>query len=39
VKAANPTRGYRGRYGSDTGSWTTDRFVVAVYQSLKGSRL
>jgi glyoxylase-like metal-dependent hydrolase (beta-lactamase superfamily II) len=38
VKAANPTRGYRGRYGSDTGPWTTDMFVEAVYQSLKGAR-
>jgi glyoxylase-like metal-dependent hydrolase (beta-lactamase superfamily II) len=37
VKAANPTRGYRGRYSNDTGSWTTDMFVEAVYQSLKGS--
>jgi glyoxylase-like metal-dependent hydrolase (beta-lactamase superfamily II) len=37
VKAANPARGYRGRYGNDTGQWTTDRFVEAVYQSLKGS--
>ena len=27
VKAANPTRGYRGRYGHDTGPWTTDLFV------------
>ena len=38
VKAANPTRGYRGRYGSDTGPWTTDMFVEAVYQSLKASK-
>jgi glyoxylase-like metal-dependent hydrolase (beta-lactamase superfamily II) len=38
VKAANPTRGYRGRYGNDSGSWTTDMFVEAVYRSLKGSR-
>jgi hypothetical protein len=38
VKAANPTRGYRGRYGHDTGPWTTDMFVDAVYRSLKGSR-
>jgi glyoxylase-like metal-dependent hydrolase (beta-lactamase superfamily II) len=37
VKAANPTRGYRGRYGHDTGPWTTDMFVEAIYQSLKGS--
>ena len=34
VKAANPTRGFRGRYGSDTGEWTTDMFVEAVYRSL-----
>jgi cyclase len=34
VKAANPTRGYRGRYGSD--SQQNDMFVEAVYQSLKG---
>jgi cyclase len=38
VKRANPTRGYRGRYGTDTGPWTTDMFVEAVYESLKGSR-
>jgi cyclase len=31
VKAANPTRGYRGRFGSDTGPWTTDMFVEAIY--------
>jgi cyclase len=34
VKAANPTKGYRGRYGSDTGQWTTDSFVEAVYDGL-----
>lgn len=34
VKAANPTRGFRGRYGSETGEWTTDMFVEAVYRSL-----
>jgi cyclase len=38
VQAANPTRGYRGRYGNDTGPWTTDMFVEAVYQSVKGSQ-
>jgi cyclase len=38
VKAANPTRGYRGRYGSDSGPWTTDMFVETVYRNLKGSR-
>jgi hypothetical protein len=34
VKAANPTKGYRGRYGSDKGDWTTDKFVEAVYNGL-----
>jgi cyclase len=38
VKAADPTRGYRGRYGADTGAWTTAMFVEAVYQSLKGAK-
>jgi cyclase len=33
VKAANPAKGYRGRYGSDSG-WTTDMFVEAVYNGL-----
>ncbi len=35
VEAANPTEGYRERYGSDSGSWTTEMFVEAVYNSLK----
>ena len=35
VKAANPTAGYRKRWGSDTGSWTTDMFVEAIYNGLK----
>ena len=37
VKAANPTLGYRGRYGSDTGPWTTDMFVEAIYNGLRGA--
>jgi glyoxylase-like metal-dependent hydrolase (beta-lactamase superfamily II) len=37
VKAANPTQGYRHRYGSDTGGWTTDRFVEAVDQEFRSS--
>jgi hypothetical protein len=32
VKAAKPTLDYDTRY--DDPSWTTDRFVTAVYQSL-----
>jgi len=34
VKAASPARGYIRRYGSDSGSWTTNDFVEAVYRSL-----
>ena len=34
VKAANPTQGYRARYGADSGPWTTDMFVEAVYRNL-----
>ena len=34
VKAARPTRDYDSRYGSASGSWTTDMFVEAVYRSL-----
>jgi cyclase len=34
VKAANPTEGYRRRYGADSGAWTTDLFVEAVYKNL-----
>jgi glyoxylase-like metal-dependent hydrolase (beta-lactamase superfamily II) len=38
VKDANPTRGYRGRFGKDTGPWTTDMFVEAIFNGLKRSR-
>jgi cyclase len=38
VKRANPTRPYRSRYGSDSGPWTTDMFVEAVYKSLNTAR-
>jgi glyoxylase-like metal-dependent hydrolase (beta-lactamase superfamily II) len=34
IQAANPTAGYRGRYGAETGPWTTRMFVEAVYKSL-----
>ena len=34
IKAASPARGYTRRYGSDTGSWTTDDFVEAVYGTI-----
>lgn len=37
VKAASPARGYTRRYGSDSGSWTTNQFVEAIYKSLPRS--
>jgi glyoxylase-like metal-dependent hydrolase (beta-lactamase superfamily II) len=35
IKRANPTQGYRKRFGADSGAWTTDMFVEAVYRSLR----
>ena len=34
VIAQRPTFGYEGRFGQDTGPWTTEMFVEAVYRSL-----
>ena len=34
VKAARPTLDYDPLYGSETGFWTTDMFIEAVYRSL-----
>jgi hypothetical protein len=36
IKAARPTEDYDPRYGAETGPWTTDQFVEAVYRSLGG---
>jgi glyoxylase-like metal-dependent hydrolase (beta-lactamase superfamily II) len=35
VKAARPTLDFDGRYGSTTGSWTTDMFIDAVFATVK----
>ena len=35
VQAARPTMDFDGRYGSDSGPWTTAMFVEAVYSSLQ----
>jgi cyclase len=35
VQAARPAQGYARQYGSDTGRWTTQKFVEAVYTSLR----
>ena len=34
VRAAQPTREFDGRYGSDSGSWTTDQFVESIYLAI-----
>ena len=34
IKKADPAKAYRGRYGADTGPWTTDMFVDAIYKGL-----
>ena len=38
VKAARPTLDYDPLYGTNTGPWTTDMFVEAVYRSLIAKR-
>jgi len=38
VQAARLTADYDTRYGSNTGPWTTEMFVEAVYNSLKPAR-
>jgi cyclase len=35
VQAANPTAGFRARYGAESGPWTTNMFVEAIYMDLK----
>jgi len=34
VQAAQPAKGYMGRYGNPGGAWTTNRFIEAIYKSL-----
>jgi cyclase len=36
IRQADPVKGYRARFGADTGPWTTNQFVEAVYKSLGG---
>jgi cyclase len=35
IQAARPSLDFDGRYGSTTGTWTTNMFIEAVYQSLQ----
>jgi hypothetical protein len=34
VQAAKPALDYEGRYGAETGAWTTAMFVEAIYKDL-----
>jgi glyoxylase-like metal-dependent hydrolase (beta-lactamase superfamily II) len=34
IQAANPSAGYRARWGRETGPWTTAQFVEAIYNGL-----
>jgi hypothetical protein len=38
VQAENPTLGYRSQYGTDSGPWTTEKFVAAVYTELAAKK-
>jgi glyoxylase-like metal-dependent hydrolase (beta-lactamase superfamily II) len=38
VQAARPTYDWDARYGAESGAWTTDDFVAAVYSSLAEAR-
>src|SRR5688572_5912449 len=38
VKAKKPTLDYDGRYGSDTGFWTTAMFIERVYKDMEAER-
>ena len=34
VQRMDPTKGWNNRFGSDTGLWTTDQSVEAIYREL-----
>jgi glyoxylase-like metal-dependent hydrolase (beta-lactamase superfamily II) len=38
VKAAKPTLDYDGRYGSDSGPWTTSMFIEAIYRDMANEK-
>jgi len=38
VKASKPTLDYDGEYGADSGPWTTDMFIEAVYRDLSAAK-
>ena len=34
VQAMDPTAGWNNRWGADSGFWTTEQFVEAIYEEL-----
>jgi glyoxylase-like metal-dependent hydrolase (beta-lactamase superfamily II) len=38
IKAASPTTGWNRRFGADSGPWTTDMFVEAIFKSLTAKK-
>jgi cyclase len=38
VKAAAPAKAYERQFGANTGPWTTDNFIEAVYQNLTATK-
>lgn len=38
VQASRPTFGFDPRYGSESGAWTTEQFVAAIYDELTQTR-
>jgi hypothetical protein len=34
VQTARPTLDYDGRYGTESGDWTTEQFIEAIYLEL-----
>ena len=38
IKAANPTKGFRAQYGRESGPWTTDMFMEAIYKGLTAKK-
>jgi glyoxylase-like metal-dependent hydrolase (beta-lactamase superfamily II) len=38
IKAAKPALDYEGRYGADTGPWTTAMFIEAIYKDLSKTK-
>jgi hypothetical protein len=38
VKAADPAKPYKARYGATSGTWTPNDFVEAVYKSLTNAK-